>query len=225
MLAIPLFAVALVGRPPADAGAIRDQTFREALSTAVMHRGYLLLTAGFFVCGFHIAMILTHLPPYIADLGLDPRIGAWSLAVIGLFNVVGSLASGWIGQHYSKPIFLALIYLARAVVIALFVLLPATPVSVLAFAAAMGLLWLSTVAPTSGLVAVMFGPKFMGTLVGIVFVSHQVGAFLGVWLAGRIYDQTGSYDIVWWLGVVLGLFAAIVHWPIEERPVRAVAPA
>jgi MFS family permease len=225
MLAIPLFAVALAGRTPAYAGAIRDQTFREALSTAVTHRGYLLLTAGFFVCGFHIAIILTHLPPYIADLGLDPRIGAWSLAVIGLFNVVGSLASGWIGQHYSKPIFLALIYLARAVVIALFVLLPATPLSVLAFAASMGLLWLSTVAPTSGLVAVMFGPKFMGTLVGIVFVSHQVGAFLGVWLAGRLYDQTGSYDIVWWLGVALGLFAAIVHWPIEERPVRAVAPA
>jgi predicted MFS family arabinose efflux permease len=225
MLAIPFFAVALAGRPGPSGEAIREQTLTEALAEALRHRGYLLLTAGFFVCGFHIAVILTHLPPYIADLGLDPRLGAWSLALIGLANVVGSLASGWIGQHYSKPIFLALIYLGRAVAITLFVLLPATPLTVLAFAGVMGLLWLSTVAPTSGLVAVMFGPRYIGTLVGVVFVSHQVGAFLGVWLGGRLYDQTGSYDVVWWLGVALGIFAAIVHWPIQERPVVQTAPA
>ena len=225
MLAIPFFAIALAGRPGPAGEAVREQTLRQALSEAFAHRSYLLLTAGFFVCGFHIAVILTHLPPYIVDKGLDPRIGAWSLALVGLFNVVGSLASGWIGQHYSKPIFLALIYLGRAVAIALFVLLPVTPLTVLAFAGIMGLLWLSTVAPTSGLVAVMFGPKYMGTLVGIVFVSHQVGAFLGVWLGGRLYDETGSYDIVWWLGVALGVFAAIVHWPIQERPAHAAVPA
>src|SRR5688572_5829821 len=225
MLAIPFFAIALAGPPGVEGETIREQTFGQALSEALAHRSYLLLAAGFFVCGFHIAIILTHLPPYIVDEGLDPRIGAWALALVGLFNVIGSLASGWIGQHYSKPIFLSLIYFARAIVIAAFVLLPTTPLSVLAFAALMGLLWLSTVAPTSGLVAIMFGPKYIGTLVGLVFVSHQVGAFLGVWLAGRLYDQTGSYDIVWWLGVALGIFAAIVHLPIRERPAYAAAPA
>jgi predicted MFS family arabinose efflux permease len=225
MMAVPLLAIALAGRPGFVGEAVRDQTMREALGEAFAHRSYLLLTAGFFVCGFHIAFISTHLPPYIVDNGLDPRIGAWSLAMIGLFNVIGSLSSGYIGQHYSKPYFLALIYFTRAVAIALFVLLPVTPVTVLVFAATIGLLWLSTVPPTSGLVAIMFGPKHLGMLMGIVFFSHQVGAFLGVWLGGRLYDQTGSYDVVWWLGVALGIFAAIVHWPIEERPAYAAAPA
>ena len=224
-LAIPVLSLALAGKPGAEGQAIREQTFGQALTEAFGHRSYLLLTAGFFVCGFHVAFITTHLPAFIVDRGLDPRIGAWSLALIGLFNVVGSLAAGYIGQHYSKPIFLSLIYLARAVVIALFVLLPVTPLSVLVFASVIGLLWLSTVPPTSGLVAIMFGPKYMGTLMGIVFFSHQVGAFLGVWLGGRLYDQTGSYDVVWWVGVALGVFAAIVHWPIQERPVNAAVTA
>ena len=225
MLAIPVLAIALSGRPGAEGQAIRQQSFGQALSEAFSHRSYLLLTAGFFVCGFHVAFITTHLPPYIVDQGLDPRIGAWSLALIGLFNVIGSLAAGFISQNHSKPIFLSLIYLARAVTIVLFVLLPVTPLSVLVFAATIGLLWLSTVPPTSGLVAIMFGPKYMATLMGIVFFSHQVGAFLGVWLGGRLYDQTGSYDVVWWLGAALGVFAAIVHWPIQERPAHAAAPA
>ena len=224
MLLIPLLAIVLAGRPGAQGQAVREQTFREALSEAFAHRSYLLLVAGFFVCGFQLAFITTHLPPYLVDKGLDPRIGAWALALIGLFNVVGSLASGWIGQNYSKPILLALIYLGRAAAIAIFLLLPATPVTVLVFSAAMGLLWLSTVAPTSGLVAIMFGPKYMGTLSGVVFLSHQVGAFLGVWLGGRLYEETGSYDVVWWLGVGLGVAAAIVHWPIQERPVSALSP-
>ena len=225
MLAIPVFAIALAGRPGTDGEVIREQTIGQALAEALAHRGYLLLTAGFFVCGFHVALILNHLPPYIVDKGIDPQVGAWALALIGLFNVIGSLASGWIGQHYSKPLFLSLIYFGRAVVIAAFVLLPITPVTVLAFAALIGLLWLSTVAPTSGLVAVMFGPKYLATLTGVVFVSHQVGAFLGAWLGGRLYDQTGSYEFVWWLGVALGIFAGIVHLPIRERPAYAVAPA
>jgi MFS family permease len=225
MLAIPLLSIALAGRPGAEGQAIREQSFRQALSEAFSHRSYLLLTAGFFVCGFHIAFVATHLPTYIVDQGLDPRIGAWALALVGLFNIIGSFASGWIGQNYSKPIFLALIYLARAVAIALFVLLPTTPASVLVFASVLGLLWLSTVPPTSGLVAIMFGPKYMGTLMGIVFLSHQIGAFLGVWLGGRLYDQTGSYDLVWWLGVALGIYAAIVHWPIKEAPAYRTATA
>jgi len=225
MLAIPLLAVAFAGKPEGESQVIRQQSLGQALTEAFAHRSYLLLTAGFFVCGFHVAFITTHLPPYIVDKGLDPRIGAWSLALIGLFNVIGSLASGWIGQNYSKPILLALIYLTRAVAIALFVLLPVTPASVLIFAATIGLLWLSTVPPTSGLVAVMFGPRYMATLMGIVFLSHQVGAFLGVWLGGRLFDQTGSYDVVWWIGVALGVFAAIVHWPIQERPAYVAAGA
>jgi MFS family permease len=224
-LAIPVLSVALAGKPGAEGQAIRQQTFGQALSEAFSYRSYLLLTAGFFVCGFHVAFITAHLPAFIDDRGLDPTIGAWSLALIGLFNVIGSLAAGYIGQHYSKPIFLSLIYFLRAVAITFFVLMPVTPASVLIFASTIGLLWLSTVPPTSGLVAIMFGPKYMGTLMGIVFFSHQVGAFLGVWLGGRLYDQTGSYDLVWWLGVALGVFAAIVHWPIEERPANAAAIA
>jgi MFS family permease len=220
-LAIPVLALALVGRPAPVGQAEREQTLAEALCEALTHRSYVLLTAGFFVCGFHVAFITTHLPPYIVDKGLDPRIGAWALALIGLFNIVGSLSSGVIGQNRSKPIFLSLIYLSRAVAISLFLLLPATPATVLVFAAAIGLLWLSTVPPTSGLVAVMFGPKHLAMLMGIVFLSHQVGAFLGVWLGGRLYDETGSYDMVWWLGIV----AAVLHWPIQERPAYEAAPA
>jgi MFS family permease len=223
MLAIPLLAIPLAGRPGGGGHAIREQTFGQALGEAFAHRSYLLLTAGFFVCGFHLAFVTTHLPPYIVDKGLDPRIGAWALAAIGFFNIFGSLASGWIGQNYSKPIALSLIYLARAIAIALFVLFPTTPASVLIFASVLGLLWLSTVPLTSGLVAVMFGPKYMGMLMGIVFLSHQIGSFLGVWLGGRLYDQTGSYDVVWWIGVALGVFAAVVHWPIQEAPAEARA--
>jgi MFS family permease len=223
MLAIPVLSLAFSGDAPAQTASVRQQSLTEAIREAFGHRSFLLLTAGFFVCGFHVAFITTHLPPYIVDLGLDPRIGAWALALVGLFNVIGSLSAGFIGQTRSKPMLLSLIYFGRALVIVAFVLLPPSPVTVLAFAAGMGLLWLSTVPPTSGLVAIMFGPKYMATLMGIVFFSHQVGAFLGVWLGGRLYDQTGSYDVVWWLSVALGIFAGIVHLPIREAPVARPA--
>ena len=224
MLAVPFLAYALQGKPAVPApGLGLDQSIPEALSEAFGHKSFVLLVAGFFVCGFHVAFITTHLPPYITDVGLDPILGAWAIGMIGLFNIVGSLASGVIGGRYSKPVFLSLIYFARAVAIALFVILPATPLSVLVFAATIGLLWLSTVPPTSGLVAVMFGPRYMATLFGFVFFSHQAGAFLGVWLGGRLYDQYQSYDVVWWLAVALGVFAAIVHWPIREQPVERLA--
>ena len=215
-----------MGKPQGGPDASgRDQSIFEAISEAFGYRSFVLLVAGFFVCGFQLAFVTTHLPPYLSDIGLDPALGAWAIALIGLFNIVGSLASGYIAGRHSKPVFLSLIYLARAVVIALFVLLPPSPVTVLVFSASLGLLWLSTVPPTSGLVAVMFGPRYLATLFGFVFFSHQVGAFLGVWLGGRLYDMYQSYDVVWWLGVALSIFAAIVHWPIREQPVERLAAA
>ena len=225
LLAVPLLAPVLMGKPEAPAAGTREQSFTEALAEAFRHRSYVLLVFGFFVCGFHVAFITTHLPPYIADVGIDPKWGAWAIASIGLFNIIGSLASGVISGRYSKPYFLSLIYFLRAVVITIFVLTPPTPATIIAFAAAMGLLWLSTVPPTSALVAVMFGPRYMATLFGFVFFSHQIGAFLGVWLGGRLYDATGSYDAIWWISIALGLFAAIVHWPISERPVPRLEAA
>ena len=222
---VPLLSIALKGKPKAFSASSgeKDQRLGEALAEAFGTRGFLLLTFGFFVCGFHVAFITVHLPPYIVDLGLDPSWGAIAIALIGFCNVFGALAAGYIGGRFSKPYFLSLIYLGRAVAIAIFLMVPATPFTVLTFAGTMGFLWLSTVPPTSGLVAVMFGPRYMATLFGFVFFSHQIGAFLGVWLGGRIYDQTGSYDPIWWMGIALGIFAALVHWPIKEEPVARLA--
>jgi MFS family permease len=222
---IPLLAIALKGKAEVSAGstATSNQTLRSAMAEAFGTRGFILLSLGFFVCGFHVAFITVHLPPYIADLGFDPSLGAWAIALIGLFNVAGALASGYIGGRYSKPIFLSLIYLGRSLAIFTFIMLPVTAVSILVFSSVMGLLWLSTIPPTSGLVAVMFGPRYMATLFGFVFLSHQIGSFLGIWLGGWLYDETGSYDLIWWTGIALGIFAAIVHWPIEEKPVPRLA--
>ena len=224
-LAIPFLAIALAGRPTASDIAVRKQSLGEALVEAFGHRSFNLLVAGFFVCGFQLAFVTTHLPPYLVDIGLDIRLAAWALALIGLCNVFGSLASGWIGHAYSKPIVLALIYLARSAAIVFLLLTPPSATSVLIFAAVMGFLWLSTVPLTMALVAIMFGPRYLATLSGVVFFSHQVGSFLGVWLGGRLYDETGSYDMVWWLGAALGVFAAIVHWPIREAPANAAVRA
>jgi MFS family permease len=229
MLVIPILAIPLVGN--ASTGktsqtAVR-QSIAEALREALGHRSYVLLVSGFFVCGFQVAFITAHFPAYIRDIGIDARYAVIALALIGFFNIIGSLASGVIGQKYSKPIFLALIYLGRSILVTAFLLLPQTPTTVIVFAVLMGLLWLSTVPPTNALVAIMFGTGHLGMLGGIVFLSHQIGSFLGVWLGGYLYDLWGSYDPVWWLGVLLGLFAAVVHWPIREKPVvrPALAPA
>ncbi|MNL24857.1 Major Facilitator Superfamily protein [compost metagenome] len=175
-----------------------------------------------------MAFITAHFPAYLRDIGIDARYAVIAMALIGFFNVIGSLSAGVIGQRYSKPYFLAYIYLARSVAVTAFLLLPQTPLSVIIFAIVMGLLWLSTVPPTNGLVAIMFGTRHLGLLGGIVFLSHQVGSFLGVWMGGTLYDQLGSYDTVWWFGVALGIFAAIVHWPIQEKSVdrpAAIQPA
>ena len=180
----------------------------------------MLLTAGFFVCGFQVAFITAHFPAYISDLGLASKWAVVAISLIGFFNIIGALASGFIGQRYSKPIFLSFIYIARSIVVTIFLFTPASPTVIVVFSIVMGLLWLSTVPPTNGLVAVMFGTRYLGMLGGIVFFSHQVGSFLGVWLGGVLYDRTGSYDVVWWIGVGLGIFAAIVHWPIKEQAVK-----
>ncbi len=225
VLTVPLLAIPLKGRP-APGGGIggRDQTIFEALGEAFRHRSFLLLVAGFFVCGFHVAFITTHLPPYIADKGLDPHWGAWAIGLIGAFNIVGALAAGQLSGRYPKRYLLSLIYFSRAVVYGLFWLLPLTPTTVILFAAAAGLLWLSTIPPTQGLVGVMFGTRYIAMLSGFVFFSHQIGAFLGVWLGGRVYDLTGNYDLVWQIGIALGLFGAVVHLPIVERPVKRLQP-
>ena len=229
MLVIPILAIPLRGNSTSGrlAHTIYRQTVAEALREALGHRSYLLLVAGFFVCGFQVAFITAHFPAYISDIGIEARYAVIALALIGFFNVIGSLAAGVIGQHYSKPWFLAYIYLARSVLVTAFLLLPQTPETVIVFAVLMGLLWLSTVPPTNALVAIMFGTGHLGLLGGIVFFSHQIGSFIGVWLGGYLYDRFGTYDPVWWLGVALGVFAAVVHWPIRERPVErpALQPA
>ena len=228
MLALPILAIPLAGNSHGSKAAMAEmqQSVGAALREALGHRSFVLLTTGFFVCGFQVAFITAHFPAYIRDIGIEARYAVIALALIGFFNIIGSLAAGFIGQRYSKPIFLALIYLARSIVVTAFLLLPQTPASVIIFAIVMGLLWLSTVPPTNGLVAIMFGTRHLSMLGGVVFLSHQIGSFLGVWLGGYLYDQFHTYDPVWWLGVVLGLFAAVMHWPISERPVeRQLAPA
>lgn len=217
MVMVPLSFV-LPNDPNQSVGETVDQTMGEALREAGGHLGYILLTAGFFVCGFHLAFITVHFPAYIQDLGMDPVIGAWAIGVIGLMNIVGSVLSGIAGQRFSKKMALSLIYFLRSIAILALLVLPKTPLVILTFAGAIGLLWLSTVPLTTGIVAQVFGVRYMSMLFGIVFLSHQLGSFLGVWLGGRIYDQTGSYDGIWYAGIILGLAAALVHLPINERP-------
>ena len=197
-----------------------EQSLGAAVREAMGHRGYGLLTAGFFVCGFHVAFITVHFPAYVLDLGLPAAVGAGAIAVIGLFNIVGSLASGAIGQRWSRKYGLSAIYSLRAVAITALLLAPKTAGVIYAFSAAMGLLWLSTVPLTTGIVGRIFGLRYLATLFGFVFLSHQLGSFLGVWLGGRLFDATGSYDGIWWAGVVLGLAAALIHLPIDDRPVE-----
>jgi predicted MFS family arabinose efflux permease len=198
---------------------------RDALGEALHHRGFWLLSLGFFVCGFHVVFIATHIPAYLTDRGLGPMTGATVLALVGLSNVGGSYVSGMLGDRMRKPWILVGIYGLRAVVIAAFILTPLTETSAYLFGAAMGLLWLSTVAPTNGVVAAVFGVENMAMLGGIVFFFHQVGAFLGGWLGGRLYVATGSYDVVWWIAVALGVVAALLNVPITEEPVARLRAA
>ena len=221
---VPALAVA-VGGTPADHDEAPSVPVTSALRRAFGHGSYLLLAGGFFVCGFHVAFITVHLPPYVNDLGLPASTAALAIGLVGLFNVVGSYAAGVLGTRHSPRLLLAGIYSARAITITVFLIAPPSATSVLVFAAAMGLLWLSTVPLTSALVGMFFGVRHMGTLFGFVFLAHQVGAFAGVWLGGVIESATGSYDAVWWTSVVLALIAAAVHLPIAERGAPALAPA
>lgn len=203
----------------ATTASLPNQTIRQALGEALRHRSYVLLVLGFFTCGFQLAFITVHMPAYLKDAGLPAWVGGWTLAVIGLANAVGSLSSGWLSTRMPKRHLLAWIYLGRAVAIAAFILLPASPVTAITFGVVIGLFWLSTVPPTSSLVMLMFGTKYMAMLYGFAFFSHQVGGFLGVWLGGLFYEAMGNYQLVWWLSVALGVASALINLPIVERPV------
>ena len=224
LLVMPL-AAALAGKGSGTALALEQQSMRGALLEARGHGGYRYLTTGFFVCGFQVVFIAVHLPAFLTDKGFSPALAATALSLIGFFNVIGSLACGYLGGRYSKKAVLSLLYLGRSAITLWFVLTPMSNFSVLLFASVMGLLWLGTVPLTIGLVGQIFGPRYMGTLFGIVFLSHQIGSFLGVWLGGYLFDVTGSYQVVWWLIIILGVAAALLHWPIDERRVPRLAAA
>jgi MFS family permease len=229
LLILPLSMALAIPRATTTAATpvatVPAQSLRQALAEAFGHRSYVLLVLGFFTCGFQLAFTTVHLPSYLIDRGLSAEVGGWTLAVIGLFNIFGSLASGYLGGRMPKRYILSTIYFARALSIVLFITLPATPVNTIIFGAVTGLLWLSTVPPTSGLVAVMFGTRWLAMLFGFAFFSHQVGGFLGVWLGGIVFDSTGSYLPVWWLSVFFGVASALINLPIVERPVGEPAPA
>jgi MFS family permease len=231
LLIIPLaFAVATpTADAPAALGAVpsaaQTQTYRQALAEALGHRSYILLVLGFFTCGFQLGFVTVHLPSYLIDRGLSAQVGGWTLGVIGLFNIIGAMLSGYLGGRLPKRYILSFIYFARALAVVGLITLPASPVVTLIYGAVTGLLWLSSVPPTSGLVAVMFGTRWFAMLFGIAFFSHQVGGFLGVYLGGVIYERTGSYDIVWWLGVLFGVISAVINLPIVEKPVVRAVPA
>ncbi|MCH9806358.1 MAG: MFS transporter [Alphaproteobacteria bacterium] len=207
------------GKPAAIVTDDPPQSLGEALGEAFRHPSFWLLNAGFFVCGFHVVFYATHLPAYVADQGLSPSVGVWGLMIVGLGNLIGTYLAGQWGRRYSKRHGLGLIYILRAGVFLGFLFLPITPLTVIGLSGILGLLWLSTVPLTSSLVATFFGARWMTMLYGVVFFSHQLGSFLGVWLGGAIYDHFQSYDMMWWISVGLGVLAALVHWPIDERAV------
>jgi MFS family permease len=214
-------------REPGFAGGAkpaREQTIMQALREAFKYPSFQLLMAGYFVCGFQVVFIGVHMPSYLKDKGLSPQVASYALALIGLFNVFGTYAAGTLGQRLQKKNILSFIYFARAVVISIFLLAPLSPASVYIFASVMGLLWLSTVPPTNAAVAQIFGIAHMSMLSGFVFFSHQIGSFMGVWLGGVLYDKTGSYDVVWYIAIALGIFAGLVNLPVKEAPIARPTP-
>jgi predicted MFS family arabinose efflux permease len=225
LLILPL-ALALAS--PAQAPSAQkaaQQSVSEAFREALGHRSYVYLVLGFFTCGFQLFFITVHLPAYLVDRGLSTDIGALTIAMIGLFNIIGSVTAGYLSNRMSKRYILAAIYFLRSVAIVIFIFVPATAVTSMVFGAVMGLLWLSTVPPTNTLVAIMFGTRWLTMLAGFAFFSHQVGGFLGVWLGGVMFERTGSYDLIWWMSILLGLLSAAINLPIKETPVVRPGPA
>ena len=227
LFAMPL-AIALATRravDPVAAGAVPTQSLRQALSEALGHRSYVLLTLGYFTCGFQLQFITLHMPAYLIDKGLSAHVGGWTIAAIGLFNIVGSLGSGWLSGIFPKRFLLSIIYFSRSALILAFISFPVTPFTCILFGASMGIFWLSTVPPTTGLIALMFGTRWLATLAGFAFFSHQVGGFLGVLLGGIAFERTGSYGLMWWLAILSGVLSAIINLPIVEKPVVRAAAA
>src|SRR5215510_5731146 len=234
-LSLVLNAPASAAKPPsstpvqapaqAPAAPAASQSLSQALKEALSHRSYVLLVLGYFTCGFQLAFITVHMPAYLVDRGLSAQVGGWTIAVIGLFNIIGSLYSGWLSGRLPKRYILAVIYFLRALAILAFISFPVTPVTAIVFGASMGFLWLSTVPPTSALIQVMFGARWLAMLVGFSFFSHQVGGFLGVLIGGIAFERTGSYDVVWWLSILLGVLSALINLPIVEKPAPRLAAA
>jgi MFS family permease len=223
MLAVLPLSSALATPPLSGIREAASQSLRQALREAFGNRSYVLLVLGFFTCGFQLAFITVHMPSYLVDRGLSAQVGGWTIATIGLFNIIGSVMAGWLGDRMPKRYLLSIIYFVRAAAILAFIAFPITPISCLIFGAVMGLMWLSTVPPTNGIIAVLFGTRWLGTLGGFAFFSHQVGGFLGVWLGGLVFDRTGSYNAVWYLAILFGVLSALINMPIVEKPVVRLA--
>jgi MFS family permease len=227
LVTVPL-ALVMSGPPQTQSPTVAlpaTQTLGQAIAEAFGHKSYVLLTIGYFTCGFQLFFITVHLPAYLVDRGLPASIGGWTIAVIGLFNIAGSLGSGYISNLMPKRYLLSAIYFSRSIAIMVFILLPPSPAATLIFGAVIGVLWLSTIPPTSALVAIMFGPRWLTMLLGLAFFVHQLGGFLGVWLGGVLYERTGSYDVIWWGAIFFGFASAIINLPIVEKPVFRPAAA
>ena len=223
MLILPLSA-ALVENRKTQATELHRQSISEALREALGHSGYMLLCSGYFVCGFQLMFISVHFPAFLVDQRMTPETGMMALALIGLFNIFGTYLWGWLGNRYTKKYVLSALYFTRAVVIAIFIAVPVAPLTVYLFSATIGFLWLGTVPVTSGLIAHIFGPRYLSTLSGIAFLFHQVGSFLGVWIAAYLFDTTGSYNLMWMLTIGMGIAAALINWPINEHQIMREAP-
>ena len=225
LLVVPLSLALATPAPTAGPVAVaKQQSFKHALAEAFGHRSYVLLVLGFFTCGFQLAFITVHLPAYLVDRGVPVQLGGWVIATIGLFNIVGSLSVGWLQSRLPKRYILSVIYFVRAMSIVAFISFPITTFSAVAFGVVTGLTWLSTVPPTSSLVALMFGTRWLATLYGFAFFSHQVGGFLGVWLGGVVFERFNSYTPIWWLSVLFGVLSALINLPIVEKPVPRAEP-
>jgi MFS family permease len=224
LLIIPLALALATPEGTGKSETMPHQPVMHALAEALGHRSYLLLVLGYFTCGFQLFFITVHLPAYLVDRGLSADVGAWTIGIIGLFNIIGSISAGWLSDRMPKRFLLSMIYFLRSLAVLAFISLPTSPASAVIFGAVMGLLWLSSIPPTNGLIALMFGTRWLTMLAGLAFFNHQLGGFLGVWLGGIVFERTGSYDAIWWLSILFGVLSAVINLPIVEKPVMRAAP-